>query len=275
MGLRVATNIPSLNAQRNIENNSKELAKSLSRLSSGQRIVNAGDDAAGLAISQNLEAQVRGLQQSQRNANDGVSLAQTAEGALNEVSNLLIRLRELGVQSASDTIGDTERGFLNKEHETLKAEIQRIAEVTEFNGRKLLDGSQSNFSIQVGPHSGEQNIIHYDASQANATVGTLGISGTSVADRDSAADGLESIDGAINKVNEYRANLGAVQNRLHSAANNLGIATENMSEAKSRLSDTDIAEESANLARRQILQSAGIAVLAQANTSQSSSLKLL
>lgn len=275
MGLRVATNIPSLSAQRNIENNSREMAKSLARLSSGHRFVSAGDDAAGLAISQNLEAQVRGLQQSQRNANDGIGLAQTAEGSLNEVSNILIRLRELGVQAASDTIGDTERGFLDKEYQTLKAEVDRIAEVTQFNGRALLNGTKNDFAVQVGTHAGENDIIHYDSSETIVTTISLGISQAHVNERENASDSLESVDAAINKVNEYRATLGAVQNRLHSASNNIGIAVENLSEAKSRLADTDIAAEVANLAKQQILQSAGVAVLAQANNAQAGALKLL
>lgn len=275
MGLRVATNVPSLTVQRNIAGTQKDYNRSLARLSSGQRIVNSSDDAAGLSISQNLEAEVRGLKQAVRNANDGVSFVQTAEGSLNEVSNILIRLRELGVQAGSDTIGDEERGFLNKEYQSLKEEINRIAAVTNFNGRKLLDGSGSELSFQVGTHAGNADSIKYRTDEANATLGRLGISGSSVTSRDDAIDSLESVDQAIHTVNEYRSSLGAAQNRLHSAANNLSIHIENLSDARSRIADTDIAEEASKLARTAVLQNAGIAVLAQANSAPNQALKLL
>jgi flagellin len=261
--------------QRNIANNQVELNRSLSRLSSGQRIVNAGDDAAGLSISQNLGAEIRGLSQAARNANDGVSFVQTAEGSLNEVSNILIRLRELGVQASSDTIGDEERGFLNKEYQTLKKEVDRIAQVSSYNGRKLLDGSGGELTFQVGTHAGEENKIHYRTDEADATTGKLEISGASVGSRDDALDSLESVDKAIRHVNDYRATLGAAQNRLHSASNNLNIEIENLSEARSRIADTDVAEEASRLARAAVLQNAGIAVLAQANASPNAALKLL
>ncbi len=275
MGLRVSTNTAAMAVQRNLEGTQQELNRSLSRLSSGQRIVNAGDDAAGLAISQNLEAEGRGLKQAARNANDGVSFVQTAEGSLNEVSNILIRLRELGVQAASDTIGDDERGFLNKEYQTLKQEVDRIAQVSNFNGRKLLNGSGSELSFQVGTHAGEDNKIHYRTDEADTTTSRLGVSGASVSSRDDALDSLESVDKALHSVNDYRASLGAAQNRLHSAANNLNIQIENLAEAHSRIADTDIAEESSKLARASLLQNAGAAVLAQANSAPNVALKLL
>lgn len=275
MGLRVSTNIPSMTVQRNIAANQKELSRSLGRLSSGQRIVTASDDAAGLSLSNNLEAEIRGLRQASRNANDGVSFVQTAEGSLNEVSNILIRLRELGVQAASDTIGDTERGFLDKEYQNLKQEVDRIAQVTNFNGRQLLNGSGGDLSFQVGTHKGENHVITYQTDQANATASKIGISGAGVASKSNALDSLEDVDKAINTVNEYRASLGATQNRLHSAANNLAIHTENLADAKSRISDTDIAEEASKLAKFSVLQNAGIAVLAQANAAPMNALKLL
>ncbi len=275
MGLRIATNVPSLVSQRHIEKIAKESAKSIARLSSGQRVVNAGDDAASLAIGQNLEAEVRGLRQAQRNANDGVSFVQTAEGALNEVNNLLIRLRELGVQGASDTIGEQERALLDKEFQVLKAEIDRLSAVTNYNGRNLLDGSGGELTFQVGAREGESQVIRFQSDEANASVSSLGINGAGVGSRDDAADSLESVDEAINKVNIYRANLGAVQNRLHSASNNLGIHVENLTDARSRILDTDIAEEASALARSTILQSSGISVLAQANSIPQNALKLL
>jgi flagellin len=275
MGLRIATNVPSLVAQRNLQESSNQQARSIARLSSGQRIVNAGDDAAGLAISQNLMAETRGLKQANRNANDGVSFVQTAEGSLNEVSNMLIRLRELGVQAASDTVGDEERGFVNKEFQSLKSEVDRIANVSNFNGRKLLDGSGGSLSFQVGSKSGENNRIEFQSNEADARSSALGISGAGVESKGNALDSLESIDGAISKVNGYRSSLGALQNRLHSASNNLSSQVENLTEARSRIYDTDIAEESSTLAKNSILQSAGVAVLAQANSNSANALKLL
>jgi flagellin len=275
MGLRVATNVPAQTAVRNLERNSAEAAKSLSRLSSGQRIVNAGDDAAGLSISNKLEAEVRGLKQAARNANDGISLVQTAEGALNETSNLLIRLRELGVQAASDTIGDSERSFLDREMQQLKSEVQRISEVTSYNDRPLLNGSSGEMAFQVGAHAGENQRIVYNTNSNAATVSNLGIGGISVANKDNALDSLQPIDEAITKVSSSRAELGAIQNRLHSAATTAGIHVENLSEARSRIADTDVAEETSNLVKQTILQEAGISVLAQANKMPSNAVRLL
>jgi len=275
MGLRIATNIPSLATQRNIQKVSEESGKSYSRLSSGQRITRAGDDAAGLSISQNLEAQVRGLKQAQRNANDGISLVQTAEGGMNEVSNILIRLRELGVQASSDTIGDTERGFVNKEYQSMKQEIDRIAQVTNYNGTSLLAGKGDALSFQVGTSKGELNHINFDPSKTDLRADALGVSGASVATKDDALDSLANVDEAIRRVNENRSELGAMQNRLHSSSNSLGISMENLSEAKSRIADTDIAEETSVMIKNQILQTAGVSVLAQANSAPNTALKLL
>jgi flagellin len=275
MGLRIATNVPSLVSQRHLQESSKEASRSLARLSSGQRIVNSSDDSAGLAISQNLKAEIRGLRQAQRNANDGVSFVQTAEGALNEVSNILIRLRELGVQAASDTIGNTERSLINREFSSLKEEVERISQVTSFNGRALLNGSAGELSFQVGAHNGKEQTIRFNANEANASLGRLGISSTGVESRSDARSSLNRIDRAIGKVNEYRSSLGALQNRLHSASNNLGIHVENLSEARSRIADTDIAEEASKLAKSSILQAAGVAVLAQANAGPATAAKLL
>jgi len=275
MGLRIATNVPSLNVQRNIEKSSTEASQSFARLSSGQRINRASDDAAGLSISQNLEAQVRGLKQAQRNANDGISLVQTAEGGMNEVSNILIRLRELGVQAASDTIGDTERGFVNKEYQSLKAEVDRIAGSTNFNGTELLSGKGKDLSFHVGAFAGEENKIHYDTSKTDMRADALGIGGLDVLSKEAAADSLGSVDQAITKLNENRSSLGALQNRLHSTSNSLGVSVENMAEAKSRIADTDIAAETSVLMKNTILQNAGIAVLSQANSQPQAAMKLL
>jgi flagellin len=275
MGLRIATNVPSLQTQRNLIKTSEEANKSFARLSSGQRITKSGDDAAGLSISQKLEASVRGLKMAQRNSNDGISFVQTAEGGINEVSNILIRLRELSVQAASDTVGDAERGFLDKEMQSLKQEIDRIAQVTNYNGTVLLAGDGQKLSFQVGTEAGELNRIEFDPSKTNVRASALGVDGLSISQRDSALDGLSNIDEAIKRVNENRSELGALQNRLHSTSTSLGIAVENLADARSRIADTDIASETSEMIKNQILQNAGISVLAQANATPNNALKLL
>jgi flagellin len=275
MGLRIATNVPSLATQRNITQTGEEASKSFARLSSGQRITKAGDDAAGLSISNKLEASVRGMKMAQRNANDGISFVQTAEGGINEVSNILIRLRELGVQAASDTIGDAERGFLNKEVQSLKGEVDRIAKSTNYNGTNLLAGEGKELTFQVGAESGEMNRISFDPRKTNVSADALGVAGLDMASKDGALDSMSSLDEAIKRVNENRSELGALQNRLHSSSNSLGISIENLSDAKSRISDTDIAAETSNMMKNQILQNAGISVLAQANSAPNGALKLL
>lgn len=276
MGLRIATNVASLNAQKNLGFNAKGLNTSLARLSSGFRINQAADDAAGLAISENLRAQIRGLKQASRNANDGVSLVQVAEGGLNEVSSMIIRLRELAVQAASDTIGDTERKFLDVEYQQLKSEIQRVAEVTEFNGRELLNGTGGVMDIQVGVHNDAfKDRISFNASAANASLEALGLTAEGLATKEQAQMSIDTVDTALISVNAMRANFGAMQNRLGSTINNLAISHENLSAANSRIRDTDIAEETAELTRATILQQAGVSVLGQANSMQQVALKLL
>lgn len=275
MGLRIATNVPSLATQRNVDNVGREAGKSYARLSSGNRITKSGDDAAGLSISNKLEASVRGLKMAQRNANDGISFVQTAEGGINEVSNILIRLRELSVQAASDTIGDAERGFLDKEVQSLKGEIDRIAKVTNFNGTALLSGEGQKLTFQVGTEAGEMNRIEFDPAKTKVTAESLKVHNVSLASKDGALTALGDLNEAIKLVNENRSELGAMQNRLQSTSNSLGISVENLSDARSRVMDTDIAAETSNMAKNSILQSAGIAVLAQANSAPSNALKLL
>lgn len=276
MGLRINTNTASLNAQRNLYGTKSALDKSLERLSSGFRINRAGDDAAGLAISENLRGQIRGLKQANRNAADGISLIQVAEGGLNEISTILIRLRELGVQAASDTIGPVERQFLNVEYDQLLQEIDRIAEGTEFNGTQLLSGTGSILDFQVGTRN-DPNLdrISFDASKADANTAALGINLTSVADKASAQNSLAAIDESIVKVSAMRADFGAIQNRLQSTIANLNVSVENMSAANSRIRDTDMAEETAEMTRNNILTQSGVAVLSQANQTANSALTLL
>jgi flagellin len=276
MGLRINTNTASLNAQRNLMGSKLGLDKSLERLSSGYRINRAGDDAAGLAISENLRAQIRGLKQASRNASDGVSLVQVAEGSLNEISSILIRLRELSVQAASDTIGPVERQFLNVEYDQLVSEIDRIADGTEFNGTQLLSGTGSILDFQVGTRN-DPNIdrLSFDASKADANSAALGVNLSSVADKASAQNALSSIDSAIVSVSAMRADFGAIQNRLQSTISNLAVSVENMSAANSRIRDVDVAEETAELTKNNILLQAGSSVLAQANQSANTALQLL
>ncbi len=276
MGLRINTNTASLNAQRTMWGTKVGLDKSMERLSSGYRINRAGDDAAGLAISENLKAQIRGLKQASRNAQDGISLVQVAEGGLNEISSILIRLRELSVQAASDTIGPVERQFLNVEYDQLISEIDRIADGTEFNGTQLLSGVGSILDFQVGTRNNpEIDRISFDASRADGNSAALGVNLTSVADKASAQNALSSIDQAIVSVSAMRADFGAIQNRLQSVISNIQVSVENMASANSRIRDVDVAEETSEFTKNNILLQAGTAVLAQANQSANTALSLL
>ena len=264
-------------AQRNITKNSTEQQKVFSRLSSGNRITTAGDDAAGLSISENLKAQVRSLKQAERNANDGISLVQVAEGGMSEVGNVLTRLRELSIQASSDTVGDRERGFIDKEFQSLKQEVDRIANSTHFNGTALLNGqsTKSTLEIQVGSRNTEVDRINFNVSEYDVRTDKLGISGISAGTVDSARDSIDKIDEAIGRLSGSRAGLGALQNQLQSSTNTLAITSENLSNARSRIADTDVAEEATSLAQKQILQQAGVSVLAQANSNPQLALKLL
>lgn len=276
MGLRIATNVASLNAQKNMYGINLDLGRSMERLSSGARINRAADDAAGLAISENLRGLIRGFMQADRNANDGISLVQVAEGSLNEVSNMLIRLRELAVQGASDTVGDTERKFIDVEYQQLKSEIQRITEATEFNGYELLNGTGGVIDIQVGVTNDPfRDRISFNSSAADASIEALGLIAETVATKESAQMSLDVVDNALVSVNAIRANFGALQNRLVSTSQNLKVAHENYSAANSRIRDADIAAESSELMRANILQQAAVSVLSQANGAQQLALKLL
>jgi flagellin len=276
MGLRIATNVTALNAQRNMGITRGNLDKSLEKLSSGSRINRSGDDAAGLAISESLRAQIRGLRQARRNALDGVSLIQVGEGGLNEISNILIRLRELSIQAASDTIGDTERQFADREFQSLKQEIDRIANSTQFSGTPLLNGKAGIFEIQVGIQNNPiLDRIVYNGERADTTLDALKLGGETVATKQSAQLGLVVIDDALTQVSSIRADMGAIQNRLQSTINNLAIYEENLAAANSRIRDTDLAEEVSEMTKQNILMSAGISVLTQANNTNAQSVKLL
>lgn len=276
MGLRIATNTTALNAQRQMANTRANLDKTLEKLASGNRINHAGDDAAGLAISENLRAQIRGMRQAKRNAMDGISLIQVSEGGLNEIANILIRLRELGIQSSSDTIGDSERQFLDREFQSLKQETDRIANVTNFNGIPLLNGRAGIFEIQVGV--GNNPILDrvvYNGERSDASLDALKLGGESLATKQGSQLSLAVIDDSLIRVNSIRADLGAMQNRLQSTINNLEISTENLESANSRVRDADLAIEVSELTKQNILMQAGIAVLTQANNTNASAVKLL
>lgn len=276
MGMRVTTNIAAINAQRNLVGSQRVMNKSMGQLASGSRINIAADDAAGLAISERLKAQIRSAAQAQRNANDGISMVQTAEGGLNEIGNIITRLRELGIQAASDTVGDVEREFLNKEVQQLKSEIQRISAVTTWGTTKLLDGSSPAFDFQVGVfNNAEEDRISFDAQQNIATLDALGLSSVDYTSKEGAQEALNMLDGAQTNVNGMRSNLGALQNRLTSTVDNLGVAQENMSAANSRIRDTDVAQASSEMTRNNILLQAGTSTLAQANSVNQLALKLI
>lgn len=276
MGLRINTNVASLSAQRSLGITNRNLNDNLRKLSSGERVTRSGDDAAGLAISENLKSQIRGLRQAKRNANDAISLLQVAEGGMNEISNIIVRLRELSVQAASDTIGETERGYSDIEFQNLKEEVQRIAESTEFNGIKLLNGTGNQLEFQVGiKNDPTMDRLRYDASSANATIAALGLDADSVKTKVGAQNALEKLDKALIHISGNRANLGALQNRLQSTNNNLEISEENLSAANSRIRDVDVASETADMTKNNILLQSGMSVLSQANQSTNVALKLL
>lgn len=276
MGFRINTNVSSIAAQRALTVTNKAGSDNLAKMSSGTRIVKASDDAAGLAISEKLKSNVRSLNQANRNANDGISMIQVAEGGLNETQNILTRLRELAIQSSSDTVGDSERGFSDLEYQNLKKEIQRISEVTEFNGMNLLNGQGEKLDFQIGANNNDfQDRISYDRAMTNSSLEGLGIDELSVSNKEGAQTSLASIDSAIERVSGQRAALGAIQNRLTSTSNNLQITSENLSAANSRIRDVDYAEATAFNAKTNILNSAGTSVLAQANTSGQNALKLI
>lgn len=276
MGFRINTNIPSIQSQNSLSKVTRETAETDTKLSSGSRINKAADDAAGLAISEKLKAEIRSSKQANRNANDGLSLVQVAEGGLSESSNILSRMRELSMQAASDTLTDSDRDKSSMEYEQLKLELDRISQTTEFNGKKLLNGSgpQLDFHVGVGSHSIDDR-VSYNSAGLNAGGQSLGVSHASISSKLSAQEGLASLDKAINILSSQRATVGSLQNRLITSSNNLGIYHENMSAANNRIRDLDYAEESATKARNSIVSDANTAVLAQANMSGKGALKLM
>ncbi|MBM4131304.1 flagellin FliC [bacterium] len=273
MGIRINTNVSSLNTQRHLSRSSIEFQKSMEKLSSGLRINRAGDDAAGLAISEGLKSNIRALDQAARNAADGVSLIQTAEGSLDEVSNILLRMKELAEQSLNGTLSDTDRGYLNAEYSALSAEIDRISDGVDFNGVKLLDGSGGTLNIQVGIGTAGSDSVQVDLGDDLDAAG-LGLSAT-IGSASGAGTAMGEIDDAIATVTSARADFGAIQNRLESSIRNINMTSENLAAANSRIRDVDIARETSRMTSYQILQQAGVSMLAQANMSSSLAMALL
>ncbi len=276
MGLRINTNELSLAAQRNLEQTERRMHSVVERLASGSRITKASDDPAGLSISDALNAQVRSLGQAIRNAQDGISLVQVYEGGTNEINNMLVRMRELAMQSATDTVGDRERSMIDNEVQQLKMEIDRVAKSTKYASRELLAGEQVRLDFQVGINN-EDNVdrITFDPGNTNLTASGIDVDGISVTDKDGAQGALSAVDEALVKVNDIRSRIGAIQGRLNSTQIAQSIFQENLSAARSRIRDADIAQESANLARESILRQAGVSVLTQANQTPYLALNLL
>jgi len=276
MGLRIASNLASLKVQDNLKKVTRENDRSLEGLSSGKRIISAADDSAGMAIAKTMEAQSRGLRQAERNAQDGISLIQTAEGSMIESSNLLVRLRELAIQSSNDTISEKERGMLNLEYQQVLQEVERIAQATKFNGVPLINGEGNDlYQFQVGANADESNVIEFDASNIDSTISNLGIDGTGVEEKDDAFEAVAELDEAIVKISEQRAGLGAIQNRLYSAINTINIQALQQDNARSIIEDIDVAEAASNLAATSIQKNAAVAALAQANSIPRTALNLL
>ena len=291
MGLRIRTNVSALTAQRFASQNNRSLNSSLDKLSSGYRINKSSDDAAGLAISDSLNAKIRSSNQAKRNANDGISMIQIAEGATSEMSNILIRMRELSVQSASDTIGDRERGYLNREYVQLAKELDRIGNTTEFNGNKIFQSEKENYVIQVGINGSDleanEDVIGINLEGlknlnteamgigTEAEIGPSELDGSDPVDREDIVEKINILDTALTTIASERATLGSVQSRLNTTVKNLSISVENMSTAKSRIKDVDFASESSKYAQAKILEQSSVAMLAQANLKPEIALTLI
>jgi flagellin len=274
MGLRIATNMASIASQRALGAQTKRQEHASQALASGSRIVRASDDAAGLAIAEGMKSEIRGTGMARNNAFNAISAIQVGEGGLAETTNLLTRLRELGVQSASDTIGDKERAYLQQEAGSISEEIDRIAKTTKFGDKNLIDGSNPVFEFHVGTNGGKENIITFKAD-GSATSSELGIDNVDISEKSGARDLLTNLDSAIAKVSKFRAGFGAMQSRLESTVNGLDLRSENLSAARSRITDADVAKESSELASANMLQQASLSVLAQANQQPMVAMKLI
>lgn len=276
MGFRINTNIPAMQGTHNLQKVARATEESSVKLSSGERITKAADDAAGLAISEKLKAEIRSSRQANRNANDGISLVQVAEGGLNESSNILTRMRELAMQSANDTLTDVDRNMAEMEYQQIKSELDRISKSTEFNGRKVLDGSGPRLDFQVGVGTNSvDDVISLNLKNTNSGAQSLGVDQLSIASKGSAQNSLSTIDRALEKIVAQRSQLGSIQNRLQNGSANLDIYTENMSAANNRIRDLDYADETAKQAKNSIIATASTAVQVQANALGANAVKLL
>jgi flagellin len=274
MGMRIGTNLASLAAQRNLVKSSRKVDHALGALASGSRVTRAGDDAAGFAIAETLKAQLASTNQAKRNAEQAQTFIQTAEGGLNEQNNILVRLRELAVSAASDTVGDDERGYLDKEFQQLSQEFDRIAHSTRFGNREMLTGSGEDFEFQVGAYPDDGNTIEFTLD-GDTTASSVGVSGLGVSDQGDARSALADLDDGMKKVANVRSTFGAFQSRLNFTIDSLASQAENVDAARSNIADADIAEEVSNLASGRVLQEAGTMVLSQANVTAQNALRLL
>jgi len=277
--ISLLTNTASMDAQRNLANTQNSLAQSIGRLSSGMRINSASDDAAGLGISESLKASIASMAQAQRNSNDGISMSQVAEGGMNQMQGIVSRMRELSVQSANQTLGSNERGYIQTEFKQLSSEIDRISNVSDFAGQKLLDGSASaGLTLQVGINNTANDRLTFQITKlATTTLGSasLHIGSASLSTATNAQKAIGVFDKAIQQLSQARAKVGATQNRMTVTVSNLAVTQENLTAANSRIRDVDVAQESANLTKSQILSQAGLAVLSQANQLPQAALSLL
>lgn len=274
MGISLLNNAAAMSSQRHLSISQRNLNSSLGKLASGLRIVRSADDAAGLAISESLRAQIRSLSMARRNASDGISMAQTAEGALNEVHGLLMRMRELSVQSANGTMDSSQRGMIHDEFQALRTEIDRIAEVTEFNGMQLLAASATT-DLQVGADNGAEHRITAQLLDAHASSLASGFGTVDIGTISGARSAMDQLDTAINRVSSIRSSFGVLQNRLEVTIDRLHSAEENIGAAESRIRDADIAAESSSMSRHQILMQSGVAMLGQANQIPSIAMSLI
>ena len=274
MGLRINTNVPSIAAQRQLGMSQRKAEGAMKSLASGNRFDNPGESAADSSIAEHLRGQIAGMKSAKMNAENAVSFVQIAEGGLNEQNNLLIRMRELSVQSASDTYSDQEREFLQTEFTQLQEEIDRIAETTRFGSNKMLAGDNREYEFQVGAYKGSENVITYKAD-ADTRTSALGVDSADVSDKSDARDALESIDEALTKIAMARSSFGSVQSRMDSTINNAGVQIENLEAARSRVADTDVASAVSEMYKQQALQQYQITVLNEANRFPASVIKLV
>lgn len=275
MPVSLLTNVPSLTMKRHLERSGEKFSDAAERIASGRRINKAGDDAAGLSVSFSLEARIRSIQQARRNAFDALSMMQVAEGGMNEVGNLVVRLRELAIQASSDNISDKEREMLQLEAQQIRTEVERLSEATRFFDTPLLNGRGTSFTFQVGPDNNEWNRIEYNTANLDLRASTLGIDDIDLKSTDSAREAFDSVDNALKKLGIPRAEVGAMQSRFMALTNNLAMYEETMTAAKSRILDSDIGRESAELVKASVLQRAGLAMASQANLQPQAVLKLL